>query len=189
MAVGKSNYKSGTNTQYLHEVIMNAFSRFLIVVLVLMPSLLNAADPPHARFENTKAVIQKSIAALNQGDTSVVEQAIASDYKYYSPSNAKTPLSREEMLAQLKTAMVAFPNLHWQIEAMYAADDWVITRFVIRGIHKGDFQGIPATGNQIEYSSIVICRFKEGQIIEEREELNLLGVMQQLNLGLQPKPQ
>jgi len=139
--------------------------------------------------ENNQAVIQNSIAALNQGDTSAVTQAIAQDYRYYSPSNTATPLSGEGMLAQLNAALTAFPDLRWQVEAMYATDDWVISRFVIRGTHQGDFMGIPATGNQIEYSSIVICHFKDGKIIEEREELNLLGFMQQLNLELQPKPQ
>lgn len=139
--------------------------------------------------ENNQAVIQKSIAALNQGDTSAVTQAIAQDYRYYSPSNTATPLSGEGMLAQLNAALTAFPDLRWQVKAMYATDDCVISRFVIRGTHQGDFMGIPATGNQIEYSSIVICRFKDGQIIEEREELDLLGVMQQLNLELQFKQQ
>ena len=133
------------------------------------------------------AVIQRSIDALNRGDTHVVEQAIAPDYLYYSPSNSATPLSGDAMLAQLKAALAAFPDLRWQIEAMYAAEDWVITRFVISGIHKGSFQGIPATGNKIEYSSIVICHFKDGKIITEREELNLLGAMQQLNMELKPK--
>ncbi len=143
------------------------------------PSIIS--ENPH------KAVIQHSIEVLNQGDTSAVAQAIAPDYKYYSPSNAATPLSRQEMMAQLKSVLAAFPDLRWQIKAMYAAEDWVITRFVISGTQQGDYMGIPANGRKIEYSSIVICHFKDGKIIEEREELNLLGIMQQLNLELKPK--
>jgi predicted ester cyclase len=47
--------------------------------------------------------------------------------------------------------------------------------------------GIPATGNRFEISGMNLCRFKNGKIIEEREELNMLGFMQQLGMELKPK--
>ena len=167
---------------------MKPFARLLIAVFFFLPALQSQAADPQTIPENPNtAAIQHSIESLNRGDTRAVEQTIAQNYKYYSPSNAATPVPGKAMLAQLNAALAAFPDLRWQIEAMYAADDWVVTRFVVRGTHKGNFQGIPATGNTIEYSSIVICHFKDGKIIEEREELNLLGLMRQLNLELRPK--
>jgi predicted ester cyclase len=62
----------------------------------------------------------------------------------------------------------------------------VITRNIFRGTHKGTFGGIPPTGNRIELCSIIIARIKNGKIIEEREEYDVLGMMQQLGMELKP---
>ncbi len=58
---------------------------------------------------------------------------------------------------------------------------------IVTGTHQGEFQGIPATGNEIEVSTILIWSFKNGKIVEEREEANWLGMMQQLGMELKPK--
>lgn len=131
-----------------------------------------------------KAFIKHIVTELNQGTTEFLEQVIASDYAFFSPSNSTTPLSGTEMIAQVKLAFLAFPDLHWCIKELYAAEDNIISRFVITGTHKAEYLGIPATGNKIEYSSIVICRIQNGKIVEEREEADFLGVMQQLNMKL-----
>ncbi len=136
-----------------------------------------------------KALIQNTIAELNKGNTAILAQVTAADYAYYSPSNAATALSSQDMIAQFDAVRAAFPDIQWHIEAMYADGDSVITRFVISGTHQAEYMGIPATGAKIEYSSIVIVGIKDGKIIEEREEANLLGVMQQLGMELQPKGQ
>jgi len=57
----------------------------------------------------------------------------------------------------------------------------------MRGTHQGEFQGIPATGNKVEISGIIISRIENGKIVEEREDWDLLGFMQQLGLELKPK--
>ena len=132
------------------------------------------------RENKNKALIKQIITELNQGSTEFLEQAIASDYAYFSPSNSATPLSKKELLAQVNLALLAFPDICWNIKELHATEDRIISRFVITGTHKAEYLGIPATGNKIEYSSIVICRIHDEKIVEEREEADFLGVMQQL---------
>ncbi len=47
--------------------------------------------------------------------------------------------------------------------------------------------GIPATGNKYETSEISISRIENGKIVEQREELDKLGLYQQLGMELKPK--
>lgn len=137
--------------------------------------------------ERNKAIIIRSVEELNKGNTGFLEESLAPGYAYFSPSNTAEPLPREKMIETVKMTLTAFPDLNWSIKDLFAAEDRVIARFVITGTHKAEFYGIPATGNKIEYSSIVMCRIKDGKIVEEREEANLLGIMQQLNMELKPK--
>ncbi len=47
--------------------------------------------------------------------------------------------------------------------------------------------GIPATGNKYETSEISIRRIENGKVVECWEQLDLLGLMQQLGMELKPK--
>jgi len=63
----------------------------------------------------------------------------------------------------------------------------VIIRFTARGTHQGDLEGIPATGNEMELSSITILRFENGKVVEGWQETDTLGMMMQLGMELKPK--
>jgi hypothetical protein len=46
--------------------------------------------------------------------------------------------------------------------------------------------GNPATGNKFELNLINMSRVKNGKIVEEREDYDSLGLMQQLGMELKP---
>jgi steroid delta-isomerase-like uncharacterized protein len=75
----------------------------------------------------------------------------------------------------------AFPDLSCTVEEQAAEDDKVVSRWTLRGTHRGDFFGVAGTGNRVEFTSIQIDRFDEtGKIVEERAEFDLLGAMRQV---------
>ena len=47
----------------------------------------------------------------------------------------------------------AFPDLEAEVDDLVAADDKVAVRVSFRGTHRGEFQGITATGRTIHYVS------------------------------------
>ena len=53
--------------------------------------------------------------------------------------------------------------------------------------NRGDFQGLPPSGKQVETESVTIERIKDGKIVERRVFADWMGMMQQL--GLVPPPQ
>ncbi len=137
--------------------------------------------------EQNKELVKRIFEGLNERNADIYQELYAPGYAWYFPSNNPKPLSREEEHGFVKILWDAFPDINWSIEELIAKDDRIIARFIARGTHTGEFQGIPATGNKIESSGSWIARIENGKIVEVREDADLLGMMQQLGMELKPK--
>jgi predicted ester cyclase len=74
----------------------------------------------------------------------------------------------------------AFAGFRAEILDQVAEADKVVTRKVFRGIHSDSFQGIEATGNEVEIHVIDIVRVRDGQIVEHWNCVDRLGLLAQL---------
>jgi steroid delta-isomerase-like uncharacterized protein len=137
--------------------------------------------------EQNLALVKRLVEEENKGNAEIVKELYGADVKAYYPSGSTAPLSRNGSYESTKAYLDAFPDLYQTVEELVASGDKVIARINAKGTHKGDFQGIPATGNQITVSVIIIWHIKDGRIVEEREELDALGMMMQLGMELKPK--
>ena len=137
--------------------------------------------------EQNKALVTRYVEAWNTGDFEAFKEVLAPDYAYYLPSRSTKPMSLEETIEMFKMLQKAFPDISWSMEELIATEDKVIIRVIERGTHEGEFMGIPATGNKYEISEISISRIENGKIVEQREELDKLGLYQQLGYEMKPK--
>ena len=137
--------------------------------------------------EQNKELVKREWEAWSKGDFETFKELLAPDYVYFVPSRNTKPMSLEETIELVKMLHNAFPDITYSVEELIAEGDKVMSRFIVRGTHKGEYQGIPATGNKIEHSGIMITRIENGKIVEEKEEVDRLGVMMQLNMELKPK--
>ncbi len=81
----------------------------------------------------------------------------------------------------------AFPDMRVTVEDVIAEADKVVTRWTIRGTHRGELMGIAPTDEQVEIEGITIQRIEGGKIAEEWERYDNLGTMQQI--GAIPSPE
>ena len=137
--------------------------------------------------EQNIELMRKSFEEWNKGNSEFFMEATTSDYVYYSPSGNPNPICREDAVESVKMFWKGFPDISFSIEEIIAKGDKITTRFVARGTHEGEFMGIPATGNKIELSTIIITRIENGKFVEEWEEMDRLGLMMQLGMDLKPK--
>ncbi len=137
--------------------------------------------------EQNKVLVKRMYEAFEKGDFEAYKEVVAPEYVWYLPSRSTKPISREETIEFGKMLRSAFPDITYSIEDLIAVEDRVISRFIVRGTHEGEFQGIPATGNKIESGGIAMTRIENGKIVEDKEEVDLLGFMQQLGMELKPK--
>ena len=87
----------------------------------------------------------------------------------------------------ITTCRAAFHGLNVTIDDIMADGDKVTARFTARGVHEGEFMGLPPTGKPIAMTGIEIFRVKEGKITELWGEANLMGLMQQTRYFTGPR--
>jgi steroid delta-isomerase-like uncharacterized protein len=134
--------------------------------------------------EANKAIARRFLDELwNRGNFGLVAQLLASDYDGHSSTVIRGPEGAMEFVPRLRNA---FPDFQFSILDQIAEGDKVATRWTIRGTHKGEFQGMPPTGKQIEMTGITIFRIANGKLIEGWTNEDVLGMLQEL--GAVPAP-
>ncbi len=137
--------------------------------------------------EQNKVLVERYFGELKKGNFDVLNEMNAPEYLFYSPSTNPKPMTREQTIEFIKMIFAAFPDINYRIEKVYVDGDTAIIWYTVTGTHQGEFAGIPATGNKVKVSSILLWSIKDGKIIEEREEADMLGLMMQLGMELKPK--
>ena len=141
--------------------------------------------------EDNKAVIRRWIEAFNERDLQGEADVLAPGFVAHVP-DAPAPLDLEGLEAWrgfTAPFVEAFPDLRLTIQDIAAEGDTVAARVAFRGTHRGEFQGLPATGKEVAFSSIEIDRVVDGKVEEHWVEINLLGLVQQLGVATIPGPQ
>ena len=132
-----------------------------------------------AQVEENKALVQGAIEEMNKANWAIVKELLAPDFIWHS-LNDPNPLTRDELVQAVRMFYAIFPDGRYTIEDIIAEGDKVVTRLIFRGTHKGEFEGLPATGKEMARTSIVIFRIADGKIAEVWEEYDALGFMRQL---------
>jgi steroid delta-isomerase-like uncharacterized protein len=120
----------------------------------------------------------------DKGNMDIFNKVYAPDSRFYFPSNNPKPMSREEEMAMAKAFFAALPDMKHEVTDIFAVQDKVVMRFVLHGTHRAELEGIPPTGKQLAVSAISVFRIKNGRVIEEMEEADMLGMYQQLGMEL-----
>jgi predicted ester cyclase len=82
----------------------------------------------------------------------------------------------------------SFPDWHSTFEELVAEGNRVAERWTGRGTHRGELWGIPPTGKRVEVPGSVFYRIAGGKIVEFRGQLDMTGLMQQLDVVSPPQP-
>ena len=130
--------------------------------------------------EENKATIRRLVEeGWNKGNADATISANAPTFTNHSAAPGTAPDTDGARQAALMY-MRAFPDLHFSIEDQIAEGDTVVTRWSTTGTHQGEFLGMPPTGKQVTCTGINIHRFENGMIVESWQNLDMLGVLQQL---------
>jgi predicted ester cyclase len=136
--------------------------------------------------EQNKAVVRRFFEAFAANDQATLNEVLAPNLVAYSHGNPD-PQNREMHLQGIRLWNAAFGETHFTVEDQIAEGDRVASRVTMRAIHnRGDFQGLPPSGKQIETSAVTFECIKGGKIVERSVNSDWLGMMQQL--GLLPPP-
>ena len=156
-----------------------------MIVISIITVLIGCTGEPDVKIteKENRGLIHRYFEEMNKGNQAYLDECFGTGYMYHGPNG---DLDAEAFKTMHSMFLTAFPDAHAVPEDIISEGDKVITRWKIQGTHKGEFQGIAPTGNRIIVTGIIISRIKENKIIEEWEEIDQLGMLQQL--GVIPTP-
>jgi serine phosphatase RsbU (regulator of sigma subunit)/predicted ester cyclase len=118
--------------------------------------------------EKNMALAQRFIEAAVKGDLDAVDEMLAPDFVGHNKLLPGQEPGREGLKWAAAQLSAAVSNASVLIEDQVAADDKVVTRFVVHGAHdRGELMGVAPTGREMINEGMVIHRISGGKIAEE----------------------
>ena len=135
--------------------------------------------------ENAKTLVTEYIESVwNNADLDALDELTAADYAYHL--GGQPARDKAAMRQFVQGVHAAFPDWRVELQTIAADGNAVAVRWTGRVTHQGVFVGIPPTGKQIDVTGINVYRIDDGKIAEEWEQMDSLGMLQQL--GVLPPP-
>ena len=133
-----------------------------------------------------KAVVAQFVDGFwSSGDEAAADELMAEDVSIYVNNQEIKDTQTLKLFARALRA--AFPDWHSSLEEVVGEDDRVAERWTGRGTHRGEFQGIAATGRQVAVPGTVFYRVFKGKITEFRGHFDRLSMLEQLGALVQPE--
>ncbi|MEV6211833.1 ester cyclase [Kitasatospora sp. NPDC051914] len=115
------------------------------------------------------------------GDMSAIDELVAPDYRDHDPSmDADTvgPAAVKEMIEGYRRAF----DFTFDIQSQIAEGDQVVTRWMWRGTHIGEYMGMPASNKTVEAAGMTIWRFEDGKAVEGWWSWDAVAMMRQMGM-------
>jgi len=118
----------------------------------------------------------------NRGRIDAADEIMHPDARYHGPHMPNGTGGREDWKRAVAMYRASFPDSHVTYEEVIEANDTIIGRWSATATHTGKLPGLEATGKPIRITGITIYRFAGDMISEAWEELDMLGMWQQLGV-------
>ena len=139
--------------------------------------------------EANRALVIRYFGAVESGDLEAVKEIFSPDCILHHTTGQDWSLEKtiQTVRKQNEQSKMMFPDVTFINEDTIVDGNKAVLMFTFKGTHKGNVEGIPATGNSVEGRSITIFRLENGKIAEGWQESNVLRLYQQLGFELKPK--
>ena len=127
--------------------------------------------------EQNKDLVRRFYAeAINDRDRGACGRLLTADFTHDDELKG-----RDGQQEAVNAFLDAFSDLHNEILMLVAEGDLVAAHQKWTGTQDGEFNGIPATGRKVEFTSTAIIRIEGNLIAAAWDEVDLLGLTTQLN--------
>lgn len=129
--------------------------------------------------ETNKAIYRRFIdEVFNQGHVEKVHEFLAPAYVMRDgPPGASGP---DAVVGIVRMFRAAFPDLAITIEEQVAEGDWVCSRSVTRGTHRGPIFGVAPTNRPIAIPGLTLVRVVNGKLTESTVKNDMITLLKQI---------
>ena len=112
-------------------------------------------------------------------NTAVADDLLTDDYRLHAPG-VPVALDGETTKQVVRMYGNSFPDLKHTVDEVIADGDNVAVRWTVRGTHRGEFQGIAATGNSITLSGLTVHHVTDRRLRETWLVYDNMELLQQI---------
>jgi predicted ester cyclase len=155
------------------------------LAIALLACLATDAPAAAADTEANKALIRSYIEEMwNKHQPSAADRIVATNFIEHNPRLPHQGLAGVKQF--VTTVLAAFSDYHGELQEILAEGDKVVTRTQWIGTQDGPYDGRPATGNKLIFSTADYFRIENGKIAERWDVVDTLA--RAVALGLVPPP-
>ena len=125
-----------------------------------------------------KEVVKAWFAAIDNKDFNTIKNLMDSKHKFRNPMTP-APVGVDEHVGMMQMMTSALDGKH-NLNVIFSDDDHVGVSGKWTGKHVGEFNGVPATGNAVEFYFVELFHVANGKVVNEHLEMNPLVIMQQI---------
>jgi steroid delta-isomerase-like uncharacterized protein len=130
--------------------------------------------------EENKELVRRWVHAWNTNTNfEVIEDIFAQDWMDRNPIPGG-PQGIEGARHFVTTFRQAFSDVHLDIDLLLGEGDYVMFRWIATAVHTGPFLGVEPSGRHVKFSGITVHRIANGRFAESTAEIDLLGLLEQL---------
>lgn len=133
--------------------------------------------------ENKTVVRRMTEEVLCGGNLELMDELVAVDFVNHNllaTGEASQSIGVDSYRKEAIGFRSVFPDIVVTIIHLLADGDKVISHVQMRGTHKKEFMGVPATDKRVEWSAISIVRLANGKIAERWNIADRYSLLQQL---------
>ena len=145
----------------------------LLLTFAACQSAMNTAE-----LDANKQAFRDFLAAIDESK-GIPASFLTEDAKIHYGGMPEMDVAGYQEMGNMMYA--AFPNLKHEVVEILAEGDMIAARVKVWGTHNGPFQGMPATGNSIEFMVNSIAHYKDGKAYDICSEFNLAHLMAQVS--------
>jgi predicted ester cyclase len=131
-----------------------------------------------------KEFAEKWFKTIDAKNYDGLKNLMADNHQFRNPATPDA-LNRDNHIGMIQGMMSAFEGGH-HIEQLISEGDWVVIRGRWKGKHTGEFNGIPATGNPVDFTFVDTMHVVNGKLSEEFMEWSMMTLLTQV--GAMPQP-
>lgn len=129
-----------------------------------------------------KALLQRMYDEMGSSGTDIdamIDEYLAEDFVEHEevPGMGNTRESPRQLFKMMRGA---FPDLRMNSEDLIQEGDKVVARFTMTGTHRGEFMGVPASGNKIEVKGIDILQHRGDKFVAHWGMMDMAVMMEQM---------
>ena len=131
-----------------------------------------------------KPLVQEFYAAMRPGQDvdAMVDRFMAEDFVEHEaiPGMGST---RDTPRQLFKMMLAAFPDFHVTVHELLQDGDKVTARVTFSGTHSGEFMGLPASNNKVDWNAIDILQFRGDKVAAHWGVMDMADAMNQMGGG------